>query len=158
MRRAAMRWFWDQYTSDPWERAQSMAPCRAAAAQGTAWGGGVRPRVPDTLPAAAAAHVRLRIVTAAVSRCTNSTACGRRLVQRRGEGHIQRVGGEAMAWMIPLGALSALLWARHAGGRCLVLPQGRWHLSAEARFSLPITRRFTPEEGPKTSPPISIAS
>ena len=40
----------------------------------------------------------------------------------------------------------------------LVLPQGRWHLSAEARFSLPITRRFTPEEGPKTSPPISIAS
>jgi hypothetical protein len=29
----------------------------------------------------------------------------------------------------------------------LVLPQGRWRLSAEARVSLPITRRFTPEGG-----------
>jgi hypothetical protein len=28
-----------------------------------------------------------------------------------------------------------------------VLPQGRWHISAEARVSLPITRRFTPEGG-----------
>jgi hypothetical protein len=28
-----------------------------------------------------------------------------------------------------------------------VLPQGRWHLSVEARSSLPITRRFTPEGG-----------
>jgi hypothetical protein len=29
----------------------------------------------------------------------------------------------------------------------LVLPRGRWYVSAEARFSLPITRRFTPEGG-----------
>jgi len=29
----------------------------------------------------------------------------------------------------------------------LVLPQGRWRVSAEARFSLPITRRFTPDGG-----------
>ena len=29
----------------------------------------------------------------------------------------------------------------------LVLPQGRWRVSAEARFSLPITKRFTPDGG-----------
>jgi len=29
----------------------------------------------------------------------------------------------------------------------LVLPQGRWRVSAEARFSLPITKRFTPSGG-----------
>jgi hypothetical protein len=28
-----------------------------------------------------------------------------------------------------------------------VLPQGRWRVSAEARFSLPITQRFTPDGG-----------
>ena len=53
-----MRWFWDQYTSDPWERAQSMvAVARAPPKGGQPGAGGVRPRVPDTLPAAAAAHV-----------------------------------------------------------------------------------------------------
>jgi hypothetical protein len=53
-----------------------------------------------------------------------------------------------------------LLGAVHpvAADDALVLPQGRWYVSAEARFSLPITRRFTPEGGPKTWPPISIAS
>ena len=42
-----------------------------------------------------------------------------------------------------------LLCAVHtvAADDALVLPQGRWHVSAEARFSLPITRRFTPEGG-----------
>jgi hypothetical protein len=29
----------------------------------------------------------------------------------------------------------------------LVLPQGRWRVSAEARFALPIPRRFTPGGG-----------
>ena len=42
-----------------------------------------------------------------------------------------------------------LLCAVHTGvaDDALVLPQGRWHIAAEARFSLPITRRFTPEGG-----------
>jgi hypothetical protein len=42
-----------------------------------------------------------------------------------------------------------LLGAVHtvAADDALVLPQGRWRVSAEARFSLPITRRFTPEGG-----------
>jgi hypothetical protein len=42
-----------------------------------------------------------------------------------------------------------LLYAVHtvAADDALVLPQGRWYVSAEARFSLPITRRFTPEGG-----------
>jgi len=55
-------------------------------------GGGVRPRVPRH---AARAHRRscaLRIVTAWPSALTDGTACGRRSVQRRGEGHVQRVG------------------------------------------------------------------
>src|ERR1700752_1596691 len=29
----------------------------------------------------------------------------------------------------------------------VVLPQGRWHVTAEARFSLPITERFTADGG-----------
>jgi len=42
-----------------------------------------------------------------------------------------------------------LLYAVHtvAADDALVLPQGRWYVSVEARFSLPITRRFTPEGG-----------
>jgi len=42
-----------------------------------------------------------------------------------------------------------LLCAVHtvAADDALVLPQGRWRVSAEARFSLPITSRFTPEGG-----------
>ena len=53
-----------------------------------------------------------------------------------------------MAWMILLLVL-CLLCSGHVtlADDALVLPQGRWHLSAEARFSLPITRRFTPEGG-----------
>ena len=53
-----------------------------------------------------------------------------------------------MAWMILLLVL-CLLCSGHVvlADDALVLSQGRWHLSAEARFSLPITRRFTPEGG-----------
>jgi len=44
--------------------------------------------------------------------------------------------GSVLCWV-------PMVWADDA----LVLPQGRWRISAEARFSLPITKRFTPGGG-----------
>ena len=53
-----------------------------------------------------------------------------------------------MVWMMLILVLS-LLCAVHAtvADDALVLPQGRWRVSAEADFSLPITTRFTPAGG-----------
>src|SRR3712207_4829966 len=99
---------------------------------------------------AAPARVRaphgIRVRTRWVKRCTRVR--GGRSVQRRGEGYVPRVGGEAMARMIRLLVL-CLLCSGHVtrADDALVLPRGRWYVSAEARFSLPITRRFTPEGG-----------
>ena len=52
------------------------------------------------------------------------------------------VGMMLMLVLVLLGAVHPV-----AADDALVLPQGRWYVSAEARFSLPITRRFTPEGG-----------
>jgi hypothetical protein len=51
-------------------------------------------------------------------------------------------------WLLSLLVVS-LLFPVHAtvADDAIVLPQGRWRVSAEARFSLPITKRFTPGGG-----------
>ena len=53
-----------------------------------------------------------------------------------------------MPWLLLFLVVSVLLPV-HAtvADDALVLPQGRWRLSADARFSLPITKRFTPGGG-----------
>ena len=53
-----------------------------------------------------------------------------------------------MPWML-LFVMASVLLPVHAtlADDALVLPQGRWRVSAEARFSLPITKRFTPDGG-----------
>ena len=51
-------------------------------------------------------------------------------------------------WLLSLLVVS-LLFPVHAtvADDAIVLPQGRWRVSAEARFSLPITKRFTSDGG-----------
>ena len=53
-----------------------------------------------------------------------------------------------MRWLLLFVMVSVLLPV-HAilADDALVLPQGRWRVSADARFSLPITKRFTPGGG-----------
>lgn len=53
-----------------------------------------------------------------------------------------------MAWLLIFLVVSVLLPV-HAtlADDALVLPRGRWRVSADARFSLPITKRFTPGGG-----------
>src|SRR5207249_11472871 len=53
-----------------------------------------------------------------------------------------------MRWLL-LFRLVSMLLPVHAtlADDALVLPQGRWHVSVDARFSLPITKRFTPRGG-----------
>ncbi len=53
-----------------------------------------------------------------------------------------------MRWLL-LFLLVSVLLPVHAtlADDALVLPQGRWRVSVEARFSLPITKRFTPGGG-----------
>ena len=53
-----------------------------------------------------------------------------------------------MPWLLLFLVLSVLLPV-HAtlADDALVLPQGRWRVSADARFSFPITKRFTPGGG-----------
>ena len=53
-----------------------------------------------------------------------------------------------MRWLL-LFLLVTILLPVHAtlADDALVLPQGRWHVAVDARFSLPITKRFTPHGG-----------
>jgi hypothetical protein len=50
-----------------------------------------------------------------------------------------------MPWLL-LFLLVSMLLPVHVtlADDALVLPQGRWRVSVDARFSLPITKRFTP--------------
>src|SRR3989441_7826553 len=56
--------------------------------------------------------------------------------------------GGVMRWLL-LCLLVSMLLPVHVtlADDALVLPQGRWRVSVEARFSLPITKRFTPGGG-----------
>src|SRR6266852_3284321 len=72
----------------------------------------------------------------------------RRNVKRRKKGQVLGEGYEAMQWLIAFLIIRLFLpvhaaWADDAN----VLPQGVFRLGAEARFSLPITKRFTPGGG-----------
>ena len=53
-----------------------------------------------------------------------------------------------MAWLLLFLMVSMLLPVHVTlADDALVLPQGRWRITAETRFSLPITKRFTPGGG-----------
>ena len=53
-----------------------------------------------------------------------------------------------MPWLLMFLVVSVLLPAHVTlADDALVLPHGRWRVSADARFSFPITKRFTPGGG-----------
>src|SRR6266581_239811 len=87
----------------------------------------------------------VRVASEPRSRCgAHGQTCSTRTRQR----WVLREGGEMMRWLL-LFLLVSMLLPVHAtlADDALVLPQGRWHVAVEARFSLPITKRFTPRGG-----------
>src|SRR5262249_5405260 len=65
-----------------------------------------------------------------------------------GRREMREEGGETMRWLL-LFVMVSMLLPVHAtlADDALVLPQGRWRITVDARFSLPITKRFTSHGG-----------
>ena len=79
---------------------------------------------------------------------TGVTARDGRCATRRQKRQAQRAEGKTMRRLRVLLVLSLVLRVHAAvADDATVLPQGVWWASVEARFSLPITRQFTPSGG-----------